>query len=405
MKKIVGFLMMIILVGTCLSGCGEQKKEPETVQPESKATSAEDDKDDTESAQVEEKGAEETGPITVPDMETPEEYLHNSLGLTGVSFDTIQLSETDIQKIKDGKYTCAILSHTSGDDFSAAHIAGIEAACEEFGIEVIAVTDAKFKAEQQAIDLENVLALNPDIIVASPVDISTMGNLFKDAYHSGVQISYSDVVPEGLTEDDFTGVASADVYGNGVEAAKIMAEKLNGEGKVAVFYWTNPAPSTTYRVQGFKDYIEKNFPKIEIVTEEGFTDANKVSEIADAVFAKFPDLDGAFAVWDIPAEGVVASAKSRGLNDFVVTTVDLGTNAARIMAEDGMIKGLGAQQPFATGKAELTMAAMACAGLEHPKFVLLDPIAVTRENLADAWKQVYNTDLPGEVQSILDNKK
>jgi ribose transport system substrate-binding protein len=35
---------------------------------------------------------------------------------------------------------------------------------------------------------------------------------------------------------DYISVVSADNYGNGIEAAHIMAEKLGGKGKVGVIY-------------------------------------------------------------------------------------------------------------------------------------------------------------------------
>ena len=64
---------------------------------------------------------------------------------------------------------------------------------------------------------------------------------------------------------------------------------------------------TRQRYDAFKTTIENEYPDIEIVAEQGiggpdFTgDAEKA---ASAMLISNPDLDGIWAVWDVPAEGV-----------------------------------------------------------------------------------------------------
>ena len=66
-----------------------------------------------------------------------------------------------------------------------------------------------------------------------------------------------------------------------------------------------------------------------------------------------PDLNGIWAVWDVPTEGVLAAARASGRgNDLVITTCDLGLNVSLDMAKNGYVRGLGAQIPFGAGYAE-----------------------------------------------------
>ena len=52
------------------------------------------------------------------------------------------------------------------------------------------------------------------------------------------------------------------------------------------------------------------------------------------------DLDGIWAVWDVPAEGVINAIRTAGReNDVVVTTIDLGQNVAISLAQGGIVKG------------------------------------------------------------------
>ncbi|MFW8412865.1 hypothetical protein ACOIDN_33135, partial [Klebsiella pneumoniae] len=81
------------------------------------------------------------------------------------------------------------------------------------------------------------------------------------------------------------------------------------------------------------------------------------------------DIDGIFVVWDVPAEGVVAAARTAGKTDLVVTTTDLGTNVGLEIASDGVVKGLGGQLPFDQGVAESILAGYALLGKEAPAYV------------------------------------
>ena len=48
-----------------------------------------------------------------------------------------------------------------------------------------------------------------------------------------------------------------------------------------------------------------------------------------------PSIKGIWAVWDVPAEGVISAARTAGRDDLVITTIDLGENVAIDMAQDG----------------------------------------------------------------------
>lgn len=68
-----------------------------------------------------------------------------------------------------------------------------------------------------------------------------------------------------------------------------------------VYYDANFAP-TNQRDEGFRDAM-KNYPDIEIVTEQGFTDESGCAEQGDAILTQFPNIDGIYASWDVPMEG------------------------------------------------------------------------------------------------------
>ncbi|MCD8139180.1 MAG: substrate-binding domain-containing protein [Planctomycetaceae bacterium] len=316
-------------------------------------------------------------------------------GEKAASAETLTLTDAEIATVREGNYTAAICFHYSGDDWSRAQQQGLRDTFDKLGIRILAVTDANFKVEQQVSDIESVMALNPDILISIPVDPVSTAPAFKRAAELGMKIIFMDNCPDDVEHGkDYVSIVSADNYGNGVVAADIMAEALGGKGNIGVIYHDANYFVTNQRVTAFEKTIKEKYPDITIIDRGGFDDPNKVADIADAMFVRSPELNGIFANWDVPAEAVVSSAIAMGRDDIVVTTIDLGDNIARIIAQGGLIKGLGAQLPYDQGQAEATLAAYALLGKECPPYVAVPALPVTKGNILDAYKQVYHKDAP-----------
>ncbi|MBP1157297.1 MULTISPECIES: substrate-binding domain-containing protein [unclassified Paenibacillus] len=344
-----------------------------------------------------------SGPLTInpsiPDLEVLDKGPN---GEQAVSAKSLQLTEEELQKIKDGKYKAAIVMHYSGTDYMTAAVNAMKDTFAKMGIEVVAVTDAQFKAEKQVNDIETVLAKKPDIMISVPVDSVSTAGAYRKAVQQGVKLVFMDGAADGLAAGkDYVSVVSGDNYGNGVLAADIMAEKIGGQGKVGLVYHDVNFFVTKNRSDAFEATIKAKYPNIEIVAKGGITDPNKGQEVAAAMLTRNPDIKGIFAPWDVPAEGVMAAARTAGRNDLVVTTVDLGTNVALSIASNGIVQGLGAQLPYDQGVAQAILAGYGILGKEAPAYVASPAIKVTKENVLDNWKLIYGVDAPASVQNAL----
>jgi ribose transport system substrate-binding protein len=325
-------------------------------------------------------------------------------GPNGEKADTaasVTLTDAELEQIKGMGATAAIVMHYGGNDWSSAQIAGLKDQFTKMGIEVIAVTDANFKPEKQVSDLETVLAKKPDIIVSIPTDPVATADAYRKAVEQGVKLVFMDNIPSGFTPGvDYVSLVSADNYGNGVASGLLMGKTLNGQGKIGLIYHAADFFVTQQRYNGFKTTITENFPGIEIVEEQGIGGpdfAGDAEKAASAMLTKYPDLNGIWAVWDVPAEGVMAALRSADRSDVVVITQDLGTNVAVEMAKDGVIKGLGAQRPFDQGVTEALLAGYALLGKQAPAYVALYALPVTHDNVLEAWKTVYHADPPADL--------
>jgi ribose transport system substrate-binding protein len=328
-------------------------------------------------------------------------------GETAESADVAALTDAEITEVKAMNATAAIVMHYGGNDWANAQIAGLKAQFAKMGIEVVAVTDANFKPDKQVSDLETVMVKKPDIIVSIPTDPVATASAFKAAADAGTKLVFMDNVPQGLEAGkDYVSVVSADNYGNGVVSAHLMAKALGGKGEIGLIFHEADFFVTKQRYEGFKTTIESDYPDIKIVDEKGIAGpdfAGDAQSAANAMMTENPDLAGIWAVWDVPAEGVMAAARASGRTDLKLATQDLGTNAAIALAKGELVVGLGAQRPFDQGVTEALLAAGALLGKEQPAYVALSALPVQHDNVLDAWKQVYHADAPSDLADSFAN--
>ncbi|MFJ6269219.1 substrate-binding domain-containing protein [Pseudarthrobacter oxydans] len=312
------------------------------------------------------------------------------------------LTPEDIEKVKALNATAAIVMHYGGNDWATAQVNGLKSEFEKLGIKVIATTDANFKPDKQVSDIETVMTQEPDIIVSIPTDPVATASAYKKAAEAGTKLVFMDNIPQGLTAgQDYVSVVSADNYGNGVVSAHQMAKALGGKGKIGLVFHQADFFVTKQRYEGFKETITKEYPDIQVVEEKGIAGpdfAGDAQAAANAMLSKYPDLSGIWAVWDVPAEGVMAAARAAGRQDLKIATEDLGKNVAIALAKDELVVGLGAQVPFDQGVTEARLGAGALIGKEAPAYVALSALPVDHSNVLEAWKQVYHEDAPKDIQ-------
>lgn len=329
-------------------------------------------------------------------------------GEEAASADVADLTDEEVQKIKDAHLKAALVFHYAGNDWYNAQVAGLKATFEELGVEIIATTDADFSPDKQVSDIETVLAQNPDIIISIPTDATATSAAYKKVAEAGVTLVFMDQPANDLEAGkDYVSVVSADNYGNGVASAHILANSIGKKGKIAALYHDADFFVTEQRYEGFKKTIEEEYPDIQITAEKGVSDSDLVAQSqqqADAIINQNPDLAGMWAPWDVPAEGVMAAARSAGRNDLKITTIDLGESVGVAMAQNQLISGTSAQRPYDQGVTEAKIAAGArVLGKTYPTYVALSALPVTRTNLKKAWSEVYHSDLPSNIADLMKN--
>jgi ribose transport system substrate-binding protein len=322
-------------------------------------------------------------------------------GETAKPASDVTLTDDEVAKVKAMNATAAIVFHTKASDWSTAQETGLKTEFARLGITVTDVTDAGFKADQQITDIETVMAKKPSVMVSIPVDAAATADAYKAVAAAGTKLVFMDNVAAGLKHGtDYVSVVSADNYGNGVVSAHLMAKALCGKGKIATVFHGADFFVTKQRHEGFVTTIKSDYPDIQIVDEKGIDGADFATlaqDATNAILAKNQDLQGIWAVWDTPAEGVLAAINSNNRKDVIVITEDLGKPVAIEMAKLGQVRGLGAQRPYEAGITEADLAAYGLLGKTAPDYVALPALAVDHDNVLQSWKDVYFQEAPADI--------
>lgn len=318
--------------------------------------------------------------------------------------DSITFTDEELQKLKDGNFTAAISMNVMDAAWPQLQVAGITAGLEEYGIELVAVTEAKGQPATQLNDLEQLAARQPDVILSIPIDPVSSSPVFKRISEDGIKIVFIDNVPVDMEPGkDYVSVIASDNEANGYFAAKAMAEEMGGKGKVGILTTVyNSAYVIVAREAGARKAFAE-YPEITEVDPAQFPGTmTGAFSASSAMITANPDLGGIFAVWDTPAIQAANAAKTLG-RDVLVATVDLGEDSAVAVANDE-IYSIGAQRPFLQGKAEAKAAAAALLGKEVPPYLSVAALKVKKINLLSALQEVTQEPPPESVIKACDNE-
>jgi ribose transport system substrate-binding protein len=311
----------------------------------------------------------------------------------------LTLTDAEVAKLKEGKYSAALLWHTSSD-FISAVTAGAIHEFDRAGIKVVATTDAGFDSARQLSDVETVMAKSPSVILALPLDPIGSAKAFQAAKENGVKLVFLSNVPAGYKQGvDYVSVVTDDLFQMGKQAADALAKALLNQGKIAWIFHDAQYYVTNQRDNAFKKTIENDYKNMSIVASQGITDPARAEDVAHALLTKNPELDGIYVTWAEPAEGVLAALRSAGNTKTKVVTLDLSEPIALDMAREGHVTAIIGDKAFELGRAMAVAAGYGLLGKTAPAFAVAPALTITRENLVEGYRESLNREPP---QSVLD---
>lgn len=300
--------------------------------------------------------------------------------------------------------TVALVYGVKGDGFYVTMEAGLRAAAEEMGVNVIADGPAQFDAGLQRPILDAIIAQDPAAICIAATDKQAMIEPIKAAYDRGIHIISVDTFIGDTAGDYTTGdvtfplsyVGSDNVEGGRI-ACNAIIDSMGGEGKVYIQNVRPGISTTDQREQGCKEAIDATGGKVTLVGVDYNEDnAAKAAEQTAAVLQREPDLGGIFGTNLFSAEGAAQAVKNAGLTGVVkVANFDAPEAAIddlRSEVNDIVI----AQLPYQMGQKciEFALAAINGDTASIPKRFPTGYVVITRDNVDsdEAQKAIYKSE-------------
>ncbi len=318
-------------------------------------------------------------------------------GETATPSASVVVSDADLEKLRAGNHTAALLWHDQSD-FVNAVTAGAADELARADIKVVATTSAGFDAAKQRSDIETALAKNPSIILSLPLDPVTSAAAFQEARDNNVKLVFLSNLPSGYEHPaDYAAIVTDDLFQMGKQAADALAAAMGGKGTVGWIYHDAAYYVTNQRDNAFKTTIESDYPDISIVAEQGISDPARAEDIANAMLLRSPDIDGIYVTWAGPAEGVLAALRANGNDSTRIVTLDLSEPIALDMVRGGNVVAIVADEAYELGRAMAAAAILDLLDQEVPPFVVAPAVTVTADNLAEGWMQSLHTEAPESV--------
>lgn len=308
----------------------------------------------------------------------------------------VKLTAEQAAKVRAGNFKVGISMQTMDIDFAKVQTTVMKKTFEENGVQVIGITDAQWKAEKQIGDLENLIQQKPNGILGVPVDDVATATAFSKVGKAGMKLVMIDQVPKGLKYPaDYQSSVQADGKGNGQVAAEMLASRIPDGGTMGLVNFGNDIFATNERTKGAKEWLAKNRPDIK-VKETAFSDPSKAGQVGGDFVTANPDIKGLWVVWDAPALEVISALRGQGAN-IPVATIDLGQQLTAEIAQGADIVGVGAQRLTDQAKAEANAMMLSLIGESAPAYIAAPALAVTKSNLTDSFKVVFDAPAPADI--------
>ncbi|MFM9445477.1 substrate-binding domain-containing protein [Streptomyces acidiscabies] len=254
---------------------------------------------------------------------------------------------------------------------------GAQAEAKKLGVD-LTVTDAQNDASQQANQLQNFTSSNLGAIIVNPVDSDAAGNSVKAADKAKIPVI---AVDRGVNKAQVDALVASDNVAGGEQAAKAIAEKLGGNGKIVILQGQAGTSAARERAEGFAKGL-KAYPGIQVVAQQPADfDRTKGLDVMSNLLQAHPDVQGVIAANDEMALGAAKALGSKAGKSVQVVGFD-GTPDGLKAVEQGTLYASVAQQPSQLGKIAVDNALKAIKGEKVEETIKVPVKVVTKENVA-----------------------
>jgi galactofuranose transport system substrate-binding protein len=220
-------------------------------------------------------------------------------------------------------------------NWRTGNTASIQETAAALGVELI-FDDGQQRQENQIKAIRTFIAQQVDIIGVSPVVEDGWESVFQEAKDAGIPIILVDRranVPENL----YTAYLGSDFLEEGRNAARVMADLLEGKGKIVELVGTIGSATAIDRAAGFREILH-DYPDMRIIASESgdFTRAKGEEVMGELLQQHGAEIEAVYAHNDDMAIGAIRAIEAYGLRpgqDIYLVSIDAIRDAFQAMID------------------------------------------------------------------------
>ncbi len=247
----------------------------------------------------------------------------------------------------------------------------------------IQILDGKLSADVQAEQLENAIAMNPDLIFYSAADYYACTPIVKQAQDAGIPVVTIQAPVYDDNDQPATPYVDCDMYEVGKMVASYAIEQIPENAEIAMLLGPAGNLHSELRQKGW-DEILATRPDIKVVdVQRGDWDTAEAMRITEDWLQHYPDLKGVASMNDSMILGTIEAAKAAGreLCTYGVDGMADGCNAVK----EGTLSATALQDARELAKGALELAERIVGGeqLTGEDVVHVDAALITPENVEE----------------------
>ena len=284
--------------------------------------------------------------------------------------DPAESSEVSQGGDKEVSEVAVILQSYNGSFWSDV-MRGVDKAIDELAEKGVKCTfngpDDSTNLQAQIEMIEAAVARDVDGLAVAPADAAAVGGAMSICEEKNIPVVLFDCSAES---DWPVCLVSSDNYKLGLLAGEALGKAMDGKGMWAMINWNDGVITNGQRSWGARDYIEENFPDMELYQlffTYSVTDAD-LTFARDTLTAK-KDFGGFITGCESQLAPTLSATQEAGrVGDVKIVAIDI-TPVSLEYIKDGSVAAVVTQNPFNMGYTGTMTAYKAALGEEVPEFI------------------------------------
>jgi simple sugar transport system substrate-binding protein len=205
----------------------------------------------------------------------------------GVSLDTFDLNPDIAARMAAGETPVIRVSyHDVSNEFAPLLRSGVEKAAQELGVDAQFVGPVGADAEAQIAEIESLIEAGVDGLAISSVSTDALAPVIDRAVGMGIPVvTFNTDNPDSVR----LAFAGQDLVTSGYAAGEVLAERIDGEGKVLIITLDAAAQWSIDRETGARDALSE-YPGIEVLaTINTGTEPQEIYSVMENALLTYPE--------------------------------------------------------------------------------------------------------------------